>query len=401
MPEQTLSPIEQLAEDWRKDIGTVYSFEELGKIKNIQSPPYSIFNKSVTRDGIKHFVDGIGDLNPLYRDREYAKKTKYECLIAPPCFLNSVILPPTPRKGGIPASIHGFDCGAEWEWFRPLCEGDELSYRVISPTSVDLKQSRFGGKLVVNNGRAEITRQSGDLVAVDNYWAIFTEREKSGKPDKTQDIEKPTKYTEEEIKKIYDAQDNEVRRGSEPRYWEDVKVSEELTPVVIGPYTLMEAIAWQIGSGSSITVSDRIYRKMNFRSGNAFFDSALKIDLNVEVTHFYDNWAQTVGVPKAYDYGGQRYSWLGMLLTNWMGDKGFLWKMRVEHRSFALYGDTVWCKGKVVNKHVDNGRYCIDIECHAENQTGKTLSPGKATVILPSREHGTVIYPEASHIVSK
>lgn len=402
MTTNSLSPVEQLVESWRKDIGTTYSFEEMGKYKHIPTPPYANFNKNVTRDGIKHFMDGIGDLNPLYRDREYAKKTKYECLIAPPCYLFSVILGPAPiRNASMSAALHGFDSGGEWEWLRPLREDDELSFRVIAPSDVELKASRFGGKLAIFHGRAEVTRQGGELVAINKYWSIYTEKEKAVKRDTYQEIAKPTEYTEEDIKKIFKAQDSEVRRGAEPRYWEDVQIGEELTPVVIGPYTFMEAIAWLIGSGMSISVSDRIYRKMGAREGKAFYDPDLNIDMNVNITHFYENWAKTVGVPKPYDFGGQRYSWLGMLLTNWIGDEGFLWKMHVEHRSFSMYGDTIWCKGNVVNKHVTNGRCCVDIECGAVNQMGKSLSPGKATVILPSRERGPVIYPEASDIITE
>jgi acyl dehydratase len=39
--------------------------------------PVVAFDTQVTRDSIKHFVDGIGDLNPIFRDKNYAKKTKY------------------------------------------------------------------------------------------------------------------------------------------------------------------------------------------------------------------------------------------------------------------------------------------------------------------------------------
>ena len=43
------------------------------------------YNKTMTKGGIAHWGDGIGDYNnKLYRDEEYAKKTKYGCIIAPP-----------------------------------------------------------------------------------------------------------------------------------------------------------------------------------------------------------------------------------------------------------------------------------------------------------------------------
>ena len=42
----------------------------------------------------------------------------------------------------------------------------------------------------------------------------------------------------------------------------------------------------------------------------------------------------------------QRVSCLSVLLTNWIGDDGFLWKFRAELRRFNIIGDTTWCKGK-------------------------------------------------------
>ena len=48
------------------------------------------YNSQATRDTIRHFTEGYGDMNPLYCDREYAKKTKYGGIIAPPCFPFSV-----------------------------------------------------------------------------------------------------------------------------------------------------------------------------------------------------------------------------------------------------------------------------------------------------------------------
>ncbi len=77
-----------------------------------------------------------------------------------------------------------------------------------------------------------------------------------------------------------------------------------------------------------------------------------------------------------------------------MGDGGFLWKSRKECRKVVVDGDTTWCKGKVVQKYCGNGRHCVDIEVLSVNQTGAVTVTGSATVILPSREHGPMVYPE-------
>jgi hypothetical protein len=100
------------------------------------------------------------------------------------------------------------------------------------------------------------------------------------------------------------------------------------------------------------------------------------------------------GITRLHDAGAQRNAWRNMVFTNWIGDDGFLWKSRAELRGFNQEGDIAWCKAKVTQKYVNKGRHCVDLDCWCENQRHEITMPGTGTVILPSREHGPVIYPE-------
>lgn len=116
-----------------------------------------------------------------------------------------------------------------------------------------------------------------------------------------------------------------------------------------------------------------------------------------ELVHVFDTFARTIGVERAYDYGSQRMSWLSQLFTNWMGDDGFLWKMSGDERVFNQMCDITTFEGKVINKYVEEGKYCVDIEAWAKNQRDEySMPPHTATVILPSREHGPVVYANPS-----
>jgi len=64
-----------------------------------------------------------------------------------------------------------------------------------------------------------------------------------------------------------------------------------------------------------------------------------------------------MGFPFAHDCGLQRVAILGNLVTNWIGDDGFLAKFGVELRLPWIYGDTMYCKGKVAKKYEENGRH--------------------------------------------
>ena len=56
------------------------------KIGEEWRPPQPYFNVQATKDTIRHFVDGYGDINPLYRDAEYAAKTGSRV----PCTIRSI-----------------------------------------------------------------------------------------------------------------------------------------------------------------------------------------------------------------------------------------------------------------------------------------------------------------------
>ena len=349
------------------------------------------YNSEATRDTIRHFVNGIGDRNPLYRDEEYAKKTKYGRLVAPPCFLYSVYWP-----AGYIASmpgIHAWHSGNDWRWFRPILEGDSFKYEVMLKDVV-VKKSRMAGRIVIGYDETTYWNQRGEVICKALGWSVWAGRAEAGAMGKYKDIPKAS-YTDEELQRIYEAYDREEIRGSTPRYWEDVEIGEEVGPIVKGPLSLRDMNAWLMGGGSPFMVAHGIFVDFQKRHpAVGMIDSQTgQVDVP-ELVHMEDTRAQEIGLPGAYDYGCQRMSWLGNLLTNWVGDEGFIWRMYGELRRFNILGDTTWLKGRVVGKRIIEGRCCVDIECWGENQRGEVTMPGKATVILPSREYGPVVYPE-------
>jgi acyl dehydratase len=383
--------LEQFANQMKEKIGQIRTFHEF----DATNPDYrqEYFNTQVTRDSIRHFVDGVGDINPLFRDKPYALNTKYGRLIAPPTFLETINYSQHPE--GVPPGIEGFLSGFDWEYFRPVFEGDEYTAKVIYPYDIQLKSSRFAGQLVIVTEKGDLVELGGGITATYKSWVIFIEGSQSKERGKFQVLNEMPKYSKEEIDEIYQAQDKEVPRGKETRCWEDVNVGEELPPIVRGPYTVSEKFAWFVGKGNPPScVSDRLFRLVaaKHHENKGSFDPGLNIYIRPSM--FDVKTIADRGVPRIHDAGAQRNAWRNMVLTNWMGDDGFLWKSKAEVRGFNLEGDVTWCKGRVTKKYIQNGRYCVDINCWCENQRHEVTMPGEATVILPSREHGAVIYPE-------
>ncbi len=340
------------------------------------------FNKWAVEDTIRHYCNSIGDINPLFRDRSYAAKARYGCIIAPPTFLYSVYWASGHVSGM--RGIHGWHSGNLWEFFKPIKENTCFEVKQTI-TRVDEKVGRMSKRIWITHGDSEYRDQNGELVAKTDGWTTWAERGEAGKSEKYKGIKEAT-YTREELAAIEEQVLSEEIRGADPRYWEDVSVGDKLKPVVKGPLALRDMMAYLQGLPSPYIKAHGIYLRYEKRHPDVgMTDETTGRRDAPELVHQEPSRAHEIGIPGAYDYGCQRISWLDHLITNWMGDDGFLKKLYAEVRRFNVLGDTTWCEGKVTKKYVDRGEHLIDLEIWARNQRGEITAPGWATVRLPSR----------------
>ena len=88
-----------------------------------------------------------------------------------------------------------------------------------------------------------------------------------------------------------------------------------------------------------------------------------------------------------YDVGFQRQCWHLHLLSNWIGDQGWIVRAYTEYRRFVYHSDVIRLGGTVAAKQVDDsGEHVIEVETTAINQRGENVMPGRATLALPCRE---------------
>ena len=341
------------------------------------------FTRDASLGAMINFANGIGDANPLFRDLEYGAYSKYGSVIGHPCA-------PYMRhwsgrtRWGLPG-VHGFFAGNDWEFFRVLRPGDAVNC-VERVLDVQEKQSRYSATLVIQYVETIYTNQRDETLARVVGWCTRHQRRASRESGKYADVPRRHHYEPDELEAIDQQVLNETARGGQPRYWEDTLVGEEIEPIVRGPLSLQDVSAFLVGTGRSSAHGVLLREAM--RHPDHFFRNP-EAGGGLEYTgigHLRDSVAEAVGVPGAYDYGPQRVSWMGTLLTNWMGDDAFLKRLRVECRRFNVYGDTQWCKGKVVRKYLSGDAPLVDLEIWAENQRGEVTAPGHATVMLPSRD---------------
>ncbi len=327
-----------------------------------------------TRDAIRHWAHGIGDRNPFWTEHG----------VAPPTILFAMDRIVSGYVGGLPG-IHAMYAGTDFRWRLPIREGDRIVGESVLLELVE-KESTFARRAIQQIYRTTFTNQRGEAVCEADAWCFRTERDTAREQRKYAAIE-PQRYTPEEIEEIRLAYRSEEIRGATPRYWEDVRVGEALPPVVKGPLTVTSVIAFVQGWGSLYVRAHGLAFELFERHPALAIPNAFGVPEPPERVHWDAEFARAVGVPGAYDYGPERVAWLGHLVTNWMGNDGFLRRLAVEVRRHNLIGDTTWCRGTVAAKAIVDSRGEVTLDLSAVNQRGEATAVGQATVVLSRRDH--------------
>jgi hypothetical protein len=256
------------------------------------------------------------------------------------------------------------------------------------------EQSSFsGGITVIDRYRFLYVNHMGEPVCTHELSFVNAERGATKETGRHKDLKRAT-YTPEDIERIDAQYAAEERRGSLPRYWEDVRVGDTLVPVVKGPLRVTDMVGFHIGWGMGQTYGAGPLRfgwKHRKRMPAFYVDDAFGVPDIVQRMHWDPVRANDIGLPAPYDYGTMRTNWLAHVITNWMGDDAWLWRLKTEMRSFNFVGDTTICSGEVVAKRVEGLHHVVDLKVAATNQRGEVSSPGTATVVLPLRTAAMVL----------
>ena len=148
-------------------------------------------------------------------------------------------------------------------------------------------------------------------------------------------------------------------------YWEDVEVDGEVT-VLPKVATTQMLVKWAGASGDMTPL------------------------------HYDNSFAANQGIGKPVVHGGLKAQWLAQLMTDWIGEEGTLKRISCQFRGFDYpramktrtepeEGETWLCKGKITKKYVEDNEHYVDCNIWVENGKGEVTTPGKATVVLPSR----------------
>lgn len=137
-------------------------------------------------------------------------------------------------------------------------------------------------------------------------------------------------------------------------YYEDVEEGKEIPQLVKNP-TTQQLVKWAGASGDYYQI------------------------------HYDKDFALAAGLPGVIVHGRLKSSFLGQLLSDWVGEEGWVKKISVQHRGMDFPGEQLTCKGTVTKKYIQDGEHIVELEIWTENPRGEKTAPATATVALPSR----------------
>lgn len=363
----------------------------IGLVRTRGLTDWELEDMRYTAERIRRIARASGDYNPLYLDPAYARSSPYGKPVVPPWELTGIEVTNAARDG-MPG-LHAWFRETTLEWYRPVLEGEYLDSHAWL-TDVRVVPSRTTGKAVIQEYVNVGTNDRGELAGLMFTSWHRAERQTSKEIARNEKMRGLAEYTEKEIEAIFADYGKEVRRGAEPRFWEDVEVDEEIPFVVKGPTNQAQRMVGEAGGGRFARgdpgdwshTHANVFKLFERHPGLPFIDEWGIPEVPLVIHNSNERCQRYLGLPGAYDAGYQRINWTVHGLTNWAGDHGFLHKLTIRFPTFNIMGDTTWCYAKVVGKHVDEARHVVQLEVWNDNQLGDRVTNGSAEVILPSRE---------------
>lgn len=101
--------------------------------------------------------------------------------------------------------------------------------------------------------------------------------------------------------------------------------------------------------------------------------------------HHDRDFARTGGHDDIFVNTGFLRAALCRVVTDWMGDTGFLRRLAFQMRRPHRLGDTITARGRVVRRRVEGARQVVDLDVWVENPREGVATPGHATVLLAAR----------------
>jgi len=308
-------------------------------------------------------ADATEDPNPLYVDQDYAQKSRFGGLLCPPLATWKDIAPPIGFFGAgqeshfevpLPFNSYGLNGGSDWQFLRPAYVGAWVTRQFLI-TDIFEKQGR-SGPLVFVIRQESLTDQENRKISVADRVSIHRALPEEDELGKSSDLEPPLQNVPVSPPAPDVILTKPQSQDGQQRYFEDVKIGDELPPVVKGPITTTHLVRWAAANGNYA----RIHWDLPF--------AQLRQGLSNVVVN-----------------GSLKNQYLGELLVKFSGEEGWFKRYQVQHRGMDYPGDVLTAHGAVTGKREVDGYGYVDCQVGLRNNRDELTVSGQATVVLPKR----------------
>lgn len=394
----------------------------------------------------------LNPYNPLYTDVEYAKNTRYGRLVANPLQVDiGPSFPYIPKGTDLWISNDDFTIGRgldhEMTYYKPILVGDTIYSKVTKQDFIDVTEGGSTMRKFRVIGECELYNQNDEKVAGGWYSAIETFKvpvdrkmaeeyegprviafNKHANWDK---IRPRHVYTDEDWEYMKRLWENESIRGAETLYWEDVNIGDEPIWTCEAPMNTEDGERARplMEVGRNTFVRDKLLGTKFPITGKEWMQPPTGDLYKDEYGRYHFDILGRGFNPRAgvADHPNARSSFQNTigrnfctrLVTNWMGDDGFLhkmcWKLAfcydagenvfpAEHdrpgyllkvpylreqgkymNTHGFEGDCSITKAYVCDKYIKDGKHYVDLVVWCETIEGDIWCECYAVVELPVR----------------
>ena len=373
-------------------------------------------DSAITEEKILEYNKTWNPYDPLFNDKEYAKKAGYPGV---PAFVNF-----QGANGNAPSAIP-MDFGDKWYYANDGCDqkiwtrvfaGDKFTSKHEKAEFTELTVPGSDLRMFVLGSSANMYNAKGDHVG----WGYGNTREAYKKitdgtppPSFTENMTEWTTYfpaghytTDEEYAYIKELWDKEYIRGSQKLYYEDVKVGDEPIWTCDGPIGYQDLNTLHGGGGRTSRRNSKEDLKVQFKDKYGIY-------LGIAAMH---HGARNIPNARSVFYNHTAALLMARMVTNYMGDAGLItricWRFKqvFKEMQWAPFqggdildkvpymkgkmctvhpseGDTVITKGYVTDKYInDRKEPTIDIAAWAETLDERIIEVCAFSAMLPSRK---------------
>lgn len=147
-------------------------------------------------------------------------------------------------------------------------------------------------------------------------------------------------------------------------YFEDIEVGQDIPSLVKGPISPAHIMRW-----------------------SAAMENWHRIHYDARYAIEHD------GLPDIMVNGSWKQHVLIQLVTDWVGENGWLWKTAFQFRGMNVPGEILTAWGRVTEKKKIGNFGVVKLDIGLKNDKAIDGTPGTATVVVPTRGGPVVPYP--------